>query len=91
MKNKSHISKWAVALCAIAVFSLSGTAYGGLRFPSPLPGPIIQPTAELPVIQPTRELPVIQPTAELPIKPRILPPLKLPVRVGAYTGVVIVD
>lgn len=79
MKNKSHISKWAIALCAVAVFSLSGTAYG-VRLPDPTPAVTIQPTG------------TIVPTGEAPPRLDILPPPPIqPVESGSFIGSVIVD
>ena len=58
MKNKSVISNWAIALSAIAVFSLGGTAYGARLVPLPLPGPIIEPQPDMPIVLPRSEVPV---------------------------------
>jgi hypothetical protein len=62
MKNKSHISSWAIALCAVAVFSVTGTAYG-IRLPDPSPGPIVKPISESPG-KPLQPLPPIAPPVE---------------------------
>jgi hypothetical protein len=80
MKNKSHISNWAIALCAIAVFSLTGTgtAYARLRAPAPVPSPYIQPSPEVTPVQPSPE-----------ITP--LPPIAPPVDSGTYTGTIMAD
>jgi hypothetical protein len=91
MKNKSSISNWAIALCAVAVFSLTstGTAYGRLRAPTPLPGPDIQPTWEVTPVQPTWEVTPIQPSEEVTPRPQPLPPIGPPVDLGTYKGTVI--
>jgi hypothetical protein len=59
MKNKSNFSNWAIALCAVAVFSIAGTAYGVIV--QPLPGPTIMPISEVPVKPRPQPLPPIAP------------------------------
>jgi hypothetical protein len=79
MKNKSHISNWAIALCAIAVFSVAGTAYG-VRLPDPTPAVTLNPGG------------TVKPGSELPVKNlQPLPPIAPPVASGTYTGTVIAD
>lgn len=82
MKNKSHFSNWAIALCALAVFSLAGTgsAYAGLKAPAPVPSPYIQPSPEVTPVQPSPE-----------ITPQPLPPIAPPVDSGTYTGTIMAD
>jgi hypothetical protein len=91
MKNKSHISKWAIALCAVAVFSVTGTgtAYGRLKAPAPLPSPYIQPSPEVTPVQPSLEPTPVQPSQE--ITPKALPPIAPPVDSGTYTGTIMAD
>jgi hypothetical protein len=79
MKIKSHTSKWAMALCAVAVFSFTAAhdAQARLKIVEP-PAPFIQP----PVI--TEGTPVTR----VRIEP--LPPIPAPAD-GTFTGTVAVD
>jgi hypothetical protein len=78
MKIKSHTSKWAMALCAVAVFSFTAArdAQARLRIVEP-PAPLIQPVL-------TYDAPVKQ----VRIEP--LPPMPAPVS-GTFTGTVTLD
>jgi hypothetical protein len=82
MKNKSHISKWAMALCAVAVFSFAAArnAQAGRISPGGNPGPTIMPA-------PTE----IKQPPKFQIEP--LPPIPAPVEttlpVGTFTGTVV--
>jgi hypothetical protein len=78
MKNKSHISNWAIALCAVAVFSVAGTAYG-VRLPDPTPAVTMTPGG------------TATPGSEGRVKPEPVPPIVPPVVSGTYTGTVIAD
>jgi hypothetical protein len=80
MKNKSHISSWAIALCAVAVFSFSASVTArGARLPDTNPGPSIYPGT------------IVKP-ALVPVKPiQPLPAITPPVGSGIYTGTVIGD
>jgi hypothetical protein len=75
MKNKSHISNWAIALCAVVVFSFSAsvTAHAA-RLPDPQPLPTVTPVPQVP---------------GKPLQP--VPPVAPPVGSGIYTGTVIGD
>ncbi|MFL6589722.1 MAG: hypothetical protein ACJ8M4_06070 [Chthoniobacterales bacterium] len=61
MKTKSHSSKWAMALCALAVFSL--TAQAAIQ-PGPAPGPSVPPPTDVKTgkLQP---FPAIQPPVQI--------------------------
>ncbi len=84
MKNKSHISNWAIALCALAVFSVTGTAYG-VRLPGPIP-PVTMPPV---TITPGG---TVTPRSEEPGKRlQPVPPIAPPVASGTYKGTVIAD
>jgi hypothetical protein len=75
MKNKSHISSWAIALCAVAMFSFSASVTArAARLPDPQPLPSVTPASELP---------------GKPLQP--VPPVAPPVGSGIYTGTVVGD
>ena len=77
MKIKSHTSKWAMALCALAVFSF--TAQAAIVADIQPPGPTIMPTGD-------NDNDIIGGT----IRPRIepLPPIQPPVDSGTFNGTV---
>jgi hypothetical protein len=89
MKNKSHISNWAIALCAIAVFSFGGTAYGARLVP--LPGPIIEPSLDERIVLPKYDGPILLPRFDVTIRPQPVPPISRTADTGDFKGIVIVD
>jgi hypothetical protein len=78
MKIKSLISKWAVALCAVAAFSFTAILDTQARpiIPEPAPAITIAPTPERPPIEPL---------------PPVTPPSESPLPTGTFTGTVIAD
>jgi hypothetical protein len=82
MKIKTHTFKWAVALCAVAVFSFTAAVDAQARIlPGSDPGPVTAPPPA-----PSYETDVT-PTTSLDGKPtEPLPPAVLPV--GTYNGTV---
>jgi hypothetical protein len=74
MKIKSHTSKWAIALCAFAVFSF--TAHAG-KLTDQAPAPTIAPATETDAG--VKTLPPIAP----------VPPTQPPVDNGTFNGTVV--
>lgn len=72
MKTKSHLSQFAIALCALATFSFTAAQASRIP-PTPQPGPTVLPIG----------VDVIQPK---PVQ--TYPPIQPPVNSGTYNGTV---